>query len=112
MSSFGIKIEDPRVYQRNAPRMPVCIPAEVKVYLADGTFFDQGAALIRNLSSTGAFLAGLNLTRDCLPLQPFRFEIVLESGPWKGLLIDAVPVRFAGELSFGVRFNMLLENVA
>ena len=78
--------------------------------LEDGTTFDSGDAVVRNLSVGGALLTGIKTERQTLPLQNFTLLIRLNDVPsLEGIVGECEIVRLAGssedgEPELGVRF--------
>lgn len=99
-----------RPFKREYGRTEVNSPCELTVTLEDGTVFDTGTAIIRNLSVGGALLSGLKLSKGVLPLQNFTLLIkFLEIPELADLVGECEVVRFAGstetgEPELGVRF--------
>jgi hypothetical protein len=95
-----------RTHYRETRRTPVEIEATVKLLLADGTVYDVGRGVIRDLSPSGALLTQIRLTRNSYPVAPFTLELILRGGKHEGIGISAVPVRFAPD-GLGVRFSSI-----
>ena len=93
-------------HYRETRRTAVDIPCDVRVVLGDGTLFDSGSGVVRNVSPSGALLAGLRLEKGCLPIRPFRVSLFLKGSDYKGIGIEATPVRIEAETAaLGVRFD-------
>ncbi|MBN1809210.1 MAG: PilZ domain-containing protein [Planctomycetes bacterium] len=99
-----------RPFRREYGRKVINAEAGMKIALEDGTVFDEGTCLLRNVSVGGALLARLSLTKMVLPL--VNFTIML-SMPWQEgeeeLVGECEVVRLAeatdtGEPELGVRF--------
>ncbi|HEY3321641.1 MAG TPA: PilZ domain-containing protein [Planctomycetota bacterium] len=98
-------------HYRETRRMAVDIPCEVSLLLPDGKVFDSGTAVVRNVSPSGALLAGLSLSKSCLPVGVFRLVIKLTGGDYKGIGLEATPVRLIPEASgLGVKFDEVFVN--
>jgi hypothetical protein len=94
-------------HRRSHPRKEVSVPLEFSVYRRDGTLFDRGRAVMKNVSLSGSLLTGIVLPERKLPAEPYTVGIRLLEGPLKGLEILGEPVRFVtsdGALSLGIRF--------
>jgi hypothetical protein len=102
-------------HRRLHPRKSADLPLELSIYLADGTLFDRGQAVMRDVSLTGALLSGVILTdKKGLPLQPHTIGIRLLAGDLKDLEIRSKPVRFlqrSGAIHLAVEFEKV-EGVA
>jgi len=81
------------VRSRSHQRKVVDLPAQVVIVItskqpeykpAEEIVWDRGQARIRNISSGGALLADLQLTKDVLPLKPFRLKLMLEQDSLAG----------------------------
>jgi transcriptional regulator with XRE-family HTH domain len=96
-------------HRRLHPRKSADLPLELSIYLGDGTLFDRGQAVMRDVSLSGALLSGILLTQQKgLPLQPHTIGIRLLEGPLKDLEIRSKPVRFlqrAGAIHLAVEFE-------
>ncbi len=95
-----------RAHYRETRRMTVEIPCDIRIILPDGTLFDRGTATVRNVSPSGALIAGLRLAKGCVPVTGFKLSLTLQGGDYKGIGIEATPMRFAAECGgLGVRFD-------
>jgi transcriptional regulator with XRE-family HTH domain len=81
--------------QRAQTRKPVDLPVKVVVVIypspfsspsrgegrerVDEVVWDRGQARVCDISQSGALLADLQLSKNALPLQPFRLKLTLES---------------------------------
>ena len=82
-------------HRRAHPRKHSELPLELSIYLADGTLFDRGHAVLRDVSLSGALLSGVILTEQKgIPLQPHTIGIRLLDGALKDFEIRSRPVRF------------------
>jgi transcriptional regulator with XRE-family HTH domain len=102
-------------HRRVHPRKSAEVPLELSIYLADGTLFDRGQAIMGDVSLSGALLSGVILTeKKGIPLQPHTLGIRLLDGPLKDLEIRGRPVRFlqrSGTIHLAVEFERV-EHVA
>lgn len=82
-------------HRRGNPRKTVEMPLELSIYLPDGSLFDRGNAVMRDISLSGALLSGIVIPeKKGIPLQPHTLGIRLLEGPLKDLDIRSRPVRF------------------
>ncbi len=51
-------------HRRREVRKSVDLPVEIAIYLSDGTLFDRGKAVLRDLSLSGGLLSGLVLPQQ------------------------------------------------
>lgn len=94
-----------RVHYRETRRTDVEIPAQIKVILKDGSVYDAGSATVLNISPSGALLGRVHLSKG-YPTAPFKLEVLLGSGDYEGIGIEARPVRFEFEKGgIGVKFD-------
>jgi hypothetical protein len=101
-----------RAHYRETRRTPVEIACEVRLQLNDGTLFDSGKAMLKNVSPSGALVANLLLSKGCLPMSTFKVVLILKDGEYNGIGIEATPVRLATEASgLGVKFNEIFVTV-
>jgi hypothetical protein len=95
-----------RAHYRKSRRAPVQIVANIKLILMDGTVYDSGEAKVLNVSPSGALLGNVKLPKNNYPVAQFRLEIVMKSGDYEGIGIEARPVRFEHEHSgIGIEFE-------
>ena len=93
-------------HYRETRRTTVDIACDVRIVLADGTVFDEGAAIVRNVSPSGALVTALKLGKGCLPLKPFKVTLILKGNDYKGVGIEATAVRFVvEEAAMGLKFD-------
>jgi hypothetical protein len=101
-----------RAHYRETRRTNVDIECDVKFVLPDGTVFDTGWGVLRNVSPSGALIGSLNLVKGAVPVRPFKVMMVLKSTPYNGIGIEAVPVRLAPEVTgLGVKFEEIFVAV-
>ena len=99
-----------RPFKREYGRTELNSPAELTITLEDGTVFDSGTAVVKNLSVGGALLKEIRLAKQVLPLRNFSILIKLKDIPkLAGLVGECEVVRLAGstdtgEPELGVRF--------
>ena len=99
-----------RPFKREYGRSDVDTPCEMIVTLEDGTTFDSGKAVVRNLSVGGALVTNIETERQVLPLQNFTLLIkFLDITSLEGIVGECEIVRLAGssedgEPELGVRF--------
>ena len=95
-----------RAHYRKSRRAPVEILAEIKLLLMDGTVYDSGDAKVLNVSPSGALLGNVILPKKSYPVEQFRLELVMKSGDYEGIGIEARPVRFEHEHGgIGIEFE-------
>ena len=91
-----------RPFKREHGRSEVNAAAEVTVTLEDGTVFDSGVAVVRNLSVGGALLSDIRLTRQVLPLRNFSILVKFRDIPeLAGLIGECEMMRMAGSTDTG-----------
>jgi len=101
-----------RAHYREARRIPVEIPCTLELVMADGDVFDSGKAMLRNISPSGALVAGFELSGGCFPAALFKIRMVLKGDPYNGIGIEATPVRFmTGTHGIGVKFDEIFVAV-
>ncbi len=99
-----------RPFKREFGRASIETPVKVTVTLEDGTIFQEGVAVVRDLSAGGALLADVRLGRQVLPLTNFTILVRFKDVPeLAGLVGECEMVRMAGssetgEPEIGVRF--------
>ena len=96
-------------HYREFRRREVDIPAEVRVYLPDGTWFDRGTARIANISASGALLVNLNLQGRRIPVESCMLQVIMRGGPFDGVTVRCRPVRpVPDRAGLGVRLDDIL----
>lgn len=95
-------------HKRGAARKPIAIPLELMIYNSDGTLFDKGAAIIKDVSLSGALLTAVVLPQQSIPLRPHTIGIRMLDGALKGVEIMARPVRLAHS-GQGLGMNLAVE---
>ncbi len=106
-----------RPFKREYGRSEINSPCEVTLTLEDGTVFDTGHAVMKNLSVGGALVSNIRTARQVLPLQNFTMLLKFQDEsdeapslePLQGLVGECELVRLAGssedgEPELGVRF--------
>lgn len=97
---------------RETRRTAADIPCEIRLILSDGTLFDSGSGIVRNVSPSGALLESLKLEKGCLPARPFKVTLILKGDEYKGVGIEATPIRIVNETAgLGVRFDEIFVTV-
>jgi hypothetical protein len=95
-----------RAHYRETRRASVEIGADVRLIMDDGQIYDQGTAVIRNISPSGALLSDVHLPKDSYPVTAFKLEIRMKGGEYEGIGIQARPVRFEHKKNgLGVKFE-------
>ena len=94
-----------RAHYRKSKRSLVDIEATFKILLADDSVYDEGTAVVLNVSPSGALLGRVKLSRDTWPVQKFKLEVIMHGGQYEGIGIEARPIRFEHNLGgIGVSF--------
>ena len=70
-----------RPFKREYGRVPVDTRTRIELRSEDGSLFDEGEALIHNLSIGGALLADIRTGMMMLPLKPFSIRLTLTEVP-------------------------------
>jgi len=101
-----------RAHYRETRRTSVEIPCDLKILSLDGKLFDAGSATVRNVSPSGALLCNLKLEKGCFPAAGFKLTLTLNSGDYKGIGIEASPVRIISESAgLGIKFDEIFVAV-
>ena len=101
-----------RAHYRETRRTAVEIESDVQLTLPDGEVYDSGHAWVRNVSPSGALLTQLKLSKGVLPMQNFKLMLILKSDTYKGISIEATPVRLMpGVSGLGVKFDEIFVTV-
>jgi hypothetical protein len=94
-------------HRRRAERLGITINCSLSVRREDGTVFDQGRCIIRNLSPHGALITGVTFGRESLPLGTVRLVLHPLEGPLRGVDLCAKIVRH--EARNGVGYGVLMD---
>lgn len=95
-----------RAHYRETRRTASEIPCDIRIVLNDGSTFDTGTGVVENVSPSGALITRLKISTGCFPAGPFKLMLVLKNEEYKGILIEATPIRFAHEpAGIGVKFE-------
>jgi hypothetical protein len=101
-----------RAHYRETRRTAVEIPCDLRVVLLDGSTFDTGTGTVENVSPSGALITRLKISTGCFPAAAFKLMLVLKNDDYKGIVIEAAPVRFSLEpAGIGVRFEEIAVQV-
>ncbi|HYG77419.1 MAG TPA: hypothetical protein VEK08_20600 [Planctomycetota bacterium] len=101
-----------RAHYRETRRTHVEIPCDIKILALDGSLFDTGTATVRDVSPSGALLGSLKLSKGCFPACGFKVVMTLKSDDYKGIGIEASPVRIVTESAgLGVKFDEIFVTV-
>jgi hypothetical protein len=101
-----------RAHYREARRTVVEISCEIRLVLADGTVFDSGTAVVKNVSPSGALIGAMKLEKGTIPITAFKVVLVLKEGEYNGIGIEATPVRLVAEVGgMGVKFDEIFVSV-
>ena len=95
-------------HKRGSNRKSMPIPLELAIYNSDGTLFDKGAAIIKDVSLSGALLTAVVLPQQSIPLSPHTLGIRMLDGALKGVEIMARPIRLAHS-GQGQGMNLAIE---
>jgi transcriptional regulator with XRE-family HTH domain len=93
-------------HRRPHPRKEMAVPLELYIYKADGSLFDKGSALVKDISLSGAMLTGVMLPQQSIPLRPHTIGLRLLEGPLKDVEIIGRPVRLTHS---GNEINLAIE---
>jgi transcriptional regulator with XRE-family HTH domain len=93
-------------HRRQHPRKEASISVELSIYMSDGSLFDRGSAVMKDVSLSGALLSAMIMPLHGLPLKPHTLGLRLLDGDLKGLEIIGRPVRFT---SNGGVINLAIE---
>ena len=96
-------------HRRRFPRKELSLSVELSVYHKDGSLFDQGVAVVRDISLGGARICDVALPTGSIPVTPFTVGIRPMQKPVDDIEIQGHIVRLNvnGSASFGVQFGKL-----
>jgi len=101
-----------RAHYRETRRTSVEIPCDLKLIMADGTVFDTGSGMIRNVSPSGALVSSIKLIKNSYPAGVFKLVLSLNSSEYEGICIEASPVRMVIDCGgLGVKFDEIFVTV-
>ncbi|MFH1021834.1 MAG: helix-turn-helix domain-containing protein [Planctomycetota bacterium] len=95
--------------RRREDRKLVDIGVDVALHLEDGTVFDRGMGRLRDVSRSGALLAGLVTERRQIPLDPFYCVMTAREAPLSGMALKGrfLRLRSNGRVDFGIKFDIM-----
>jgi len=104
------------VQTRKNTRKPVDLPVQVIIVMVgnmnkdtaiDEVVWDRGQARVCDISQSGALLADLQLSKNTLPLQPFRLKLTSKQGGLTGIEIPCQVVRLEtdDQIKVGLKFD-------
>ena len=99
-------------YRREHERKEVNIPTKVVIRTKkDNKIFNKGTAVIKNISEGGALISNMKFSKNCLPINPFTFELKLNGGGFKNCTMTGNPVRVTSndEMNLGVVFENISD---
>jgi transcriptional regulator with XRE-family HTH domain len=101
-------------HNREYPRIPTALPAQIEVELPDKVIVDRGTAKIKNLSLGGARLTEIKLEKDSIPIEPFFLLVHPKGVAFKSEPLRAQVVRLTmnGRVEFGVKFQNIDAGMA
>ena len=82
-------------HRRMAVRKAITIPLELTIYNEDGSLWDKGAAIVKDVSLSGALLTAVVMPQQSIPLRPHTIGIRMLDGELKGVEILSRPVRLS-----------------
>lgn len=102
-----------RAHYRETRRMAVDIPCTIELVLDDGTIYNAGDGIVRNISPSGALITHMLFPHFGFPAAPFKLHMVLNGDPYSGIGIEATPVRIVtkGGFGLGVKFDEIFVAV-
>jgi CheY-like chemotaxis protein len=94
-------------HQRKWPRIPLGLPANIEVFLADSPDYkEEGDTVINDISLGGAYLSNINLNTNKIPFGSIRMILNIDNPPFENLKEECKVVRLKanGSLNAGVQF--------
>ena len=94
-------------HQRMWPRIPLGLPANIEVFLADSPDYkEEGETIINNISLGGAYLSNINMNKNKIPFGSLRMLLNITNPPFDDLQEECKVVRLQanGSLNAGVQF--------
>ena len=104
--------EDNFHHNRQWPRIPVNIPAQMYVYRAGKpNISEPGNAKVKDISFDGAFLSDIHMKSGSIPIDTFRFLLGIKQPPLNDWEAECKVLRLKadGTLTIGVQFIDLSE---
>ena len=104
--------EDNFHHNRQWPRIPVNIPAQMHVYrIGTPDVREPGDAKVENISFGGAFLSDIHMKSGSIPLDTFRFLLGIKQPPLSDWEAECKVLRLNadGTLTIGVQFVNLSQ---
>jgi hypothetical protein len=89
--------------RRQSPRKKAFFKGTVSIVIGTNTVYDRGDVEIHEISGSGILLKNFSTKKNSLPMDRFRLDVEIASGPLKGLKARCDVVRFSNnENEFGL----------
>ena len=113
---LGYNLHEKRILSRRKyKRIEANIEVEIKIYIkGNNDIYDEGMAVVKDISPNGAYLSDIVLSKMNLPLTPFYMEVNIKEGELKGIKMLGEPVRLYvnGTINLGIRCQELMKHEA
>ncbi|MCE5249336.1 PilZ domain-containing protein [bacterium] len=98
--------------KRRWPRLDVDIAAQIQVYsTSDPIHCINGSAQVKNISSTGAFLANINLDEKLNPEDTYRVLLKIDQPPLSNWVAESIMLHVRPDNTAGLKFiNLSKQN--
>lgn len=96
-----------RLPQRRSMRHVLHQRARVRICTQGGELYDEGEALVEDISLHGVYLSSFQMSKNALPLEPFTIQIQLLEGVLRGLRAECEIARIMMEPEFGLGLNFV-----
>lgn len=99
--------------RRHSPRKKATIRANVTVVIGTSTSWDRGSCEIQEISGSGMLLKNFQTKKKALPMDRFRLDLNVTSGPLRGIAAKTTVVRFSNneeEYGLAVQFTDISED--
>ena len=98
--------------KRRWPRIDVDIPAQLQVFsTSDPIHCINGQAQVKNISSTGAFLAEISLEETLNPQDAYRVLLKIDQPPLSNWMAESILLHVSQDNTAGLKFiNLSKQN--
>ena len=89
--------------RRLSPRRKTFLKGTASIVIGTNTVYDRGNVEVHDISTSGVLLKNFDTKKRTLPMDRFRLDLEIVSGPLKGLAARCSIVRFSNnESEFGL----------
>ena len=98
--------------ERRWPRTKLNIAAKIEIFnVSDPSQFDEGEAIVENISRSGAYISRIKLDKGIVPDESFTVRVKIDQPPLENWKAESAFMRLKCNESAGVKFiNISTQN--